>query len=264
MEAIAEIARGRGLRVVEDACHALGARYRDKGGRWVKAGSCAHSDLSALSFHPVKHITTGEGGAATTNDPDLYERLKIFRNHGITREPGLFQGDGLDRGAGWYYEMLHLGFNYRISDMQAALGSSQLKRLGEFVARRRFIAGHYREAFGANPFFDLPPEREGYESSYHLYPIRIKEPFVPLRRAVFDELRARGIGAQVHYIPVHLQPYYRGLGFEPGLCPAAEGFYSREISLPMFPALRDSDLKKVVRIVLAAFRKVCGPIREGR
>lgn len=256
MGALRAIARKRGVSVVEDACHALGAEYRDARGKWVKVGSCVHSDMTVFSFHPVKHITTGEGGAVTTNDKRLYERLLLFRNHGITRNSSEFTRKGEDCGTTWYYEMQHLGFNYRITDIQAALGSSQLRKLDRFVNRRRYIAGLYRDAFDGNPFFDLPVEREGRRSSYHLFPIRIKPKFADQRTAVFNNLRVNGLGVQVHYIPVHLQPFYQSLGYRPGLCPNAEDFYKREISLPMFPALSDTDVRRVISRTFKAFQSV--------
>ena len=257
MEAIHAVARKRGIFVVEDACHALGAEYRDKRGRWIQVGSCAHSDMTVLSFHPVKHITTGEGGAVTTNDARFYERLLLFRSHGITRNISKLTGRRSDRGAPWYYEMQELGFNYRVTDLQAALGASQLVKLKGFVRRRRRIADLYRKAFDGNPYFDLLAEKEGCRSSYHLFSILVKPQFTRLRTDIFNQLRANGLGVQVHYIPVHLQPFYQKLGYRPGLCPNTEDFYDREISLPMFPALTDADVRRVVLRTLKAFKSVC-------
>lgn len=238
LAAVRDIARRYGLKVVADACHALGALYKGKG-----IGCGEFADMTVLSFHPVKHITTGEGGAILTDDETLYRQLIALRSHGIVRE-----GFSASEQGAWYHEMQMLGWNYRLTDIQAALGSSQLKKLTRFVERRREIWKMYGERFAGNPYFETPPELENVVSSWHLYPIRLNNPAA--RRQVFDALRAAGIGVQVHYIPVYLHPYYRNNGYAAGLCPRAENFYAREISIPMFPAMTDDMVRTVADTVL--------------
>lgn len=236
MPAILRTARRKGLVVIEDAAHALGARCRGK-----RVGSMA--DMTVFSFHPVKHITTGEGGMVTTNDAALARRLRRFASHGITKDPA-----ELEKNEGpWYYEMQELGYNYRITDFQCALGLSQLKKADSFVRARRALAAQYDRLLKKEvPEVSGAVERPWARHSYHLYPIRLKPGTRP-RRAVVEELRARGIGVQVHYIPVHLQPYYRRrFGTGPGLCPNAEAFYDAEISLPLFPRMGGKDVLRVV------------------
>ena len=245
MPELQRIARERGWRVVEDAAHALGASYRADG-REVAVGACAHSDLCEFSFHPVKHITTGEGGAITTNDESLYRAMVRFRSHGITRVPTELQRE---EGA-WYYEQQDLGFNYRITDFQCALGLSQMRRLDEFVNRRRQIAARYAEEMKDIPGLALPAEAEYAKSSYHLYAVRVSG---SVRRAVFDRLRASGIGVNVHYIPIHQQPYYLAR-FGPQSFPAAEAYYTGTISLPMYPGLDDDAQATVIAAVREALR----------
>lgn len=216
--------------IIEDAAHALGARTPDG-----PVGNCAHSDMTCLSFHPVKPITTAEGGAVTTNDSDLADRLARFRSHGIERKP--------DQG-GWYYEIHELGFNYRLTDIQAALGLSQLDRLDEFITRRNEIADSYRVALASLPI-ELPPGAPaGWRHGYHLFPIRVGD-----RRRVFDGMRAAGIGVQVHYVPLHRQPVYDDLGFGPEDLPEAERAYQGLISLPMHPTLSDADQATVIEVL---------------
>lgn len=216
--------------VIEDAAHAFGAKTPDG-----PVGNCAHSDLCCLSFHPVKPITSGEGGAVTTNDPQLADALRRFRSHGIVRDP---------THGPWYYEIAELGYNYRLTDIQAALGTSQLARLDAFVARRNEVAGRYREALADFPLV-LPPEAPtGWRHGYHLFPIRVDD-----RRRVFEGLRAADIGVQVHYVPLHRQPVYADLGFGPDDLPGAEDAYQRLISLPMFPDLTDADVDRVVAVL---------------
>lgn len=239
MERIHEMASKKSLIVIEDAAHALGAAYKGS-----PVGSCRYSDMTIFSFHPVKHITTGEGGAVLTNDKKLYEKLVRFRTHGITKENLQYPADG-----DWYYEMQSLGYNYRITDIQCALGLSQAKKLPLFVKKRRAVAAQYDKAFAKSLYLDVLSEESPIFSSYHLYPILLKEKYTPAKKEIFAELRKRGVGAQVHYIPVYLQPYYRDLGFKPGLCPQAEKFYRRSISIPMFPALTRSDVSFVVATV---------------
>lgn len=243
MDRIANLARTYGVRIIEDASHAVGASYR---GRPVGCG--AYSDITVFSFHPVKIVTTGEGGVALTNNATLAGRMERLRSHGITRDESLMTGasDGL-----WYYQQLELGLNYRMTDIQAALGSSQLTRLDEFVARRREIADAYDAAL-ADVALDVPGRLPRAESSWHLYVIRLHDQ--SRHRQAFEELRANGIGVNLHYIPVHLQPYYRQFGFGPGDFPASENYYARAISIPMYPDLTDEEQANVV----AAVTKVLG------
>jgi perosamine synthetase len=248
MERLAAVARSRGWRVVEDAAHALGALYLTADGREHRVGACAHADMCCFSFHPVKHITTGEGGAVTTNDPALYESLLLFRSHGITRDPARLQADD----GPWYYEQQVLGFNYRLTDFQSALGRSQLARLGEFVRRRRAIAAAYGAAFAGHPCIRPLASPTGSKGSYHLYVIRVP---AGSRRAVFDRLVAAGLGVNVHYIPIPRQPFYQALGHDASRYPRAETYYASAISLPMFPALTDAEQQSVIA---AIFRAVDG------
>jgi UDP-4-amino-4,6-dideoxy-N-acetyl-beta-L-altrosamine transaminase len=241
MEPIWKLADKFGFRVVEDASHAVGARYQ---GRLV--GSFSQSAFTVFSFHPVKLITSAEGGMLVTQDAALAERLRLFRSHGITRDARLL---GADHG-GWYYEQLELGYNYRLTDLQAALGASQLERLDEFVARRKALVARYRELFAGLPLI-LPAADDHCDSAWHLYVIQLRE---HERRSVYDRLRAAGIGVNVHYIPVHLQPYYRELGFGVGAFPEAELYYSRALSLPLYPAMTDQDQERVATAVRAALR----------
>lgn len=230
------IADRHGVALLADAAHSLGARYR---GRPV--GTLA--DASALSFHPVKPITTGEGGAVVTDDDVLARRAARFRTHGITKESAeLEAGDGP-----WYYEQHDLGFNYRLTDLQAALGSSQLRRLDQFIARRREIAARYQSELADVDAIELPVTPTGIDSGWHLYVVRVRD--AERRRVFFDGLRDRGLAVQVHYIPVYWHPYYRSLGFERGQCPVAEDWYGRAVSLPIFPALDDAKLSSVIAAV---------------
>jgi UDP-4-amino-4,6-dideoxy-N-acetyl-beta-L-altrosamine transaminase len=238
MAEIGELARQRGIAVIEDAAHALGASYRGD-----RIGSCAHSDMTVFSFHPVKSITTGEGGMILTNRKDLYQRLQRLRSHGITRNPAEMADPG--QGA-WYYEQTELGFNYRITDIQAALGMSQLKRLDEFVGRRRQLAARYAERLAGLKLV-LPEVAADRDSAHHLYPIQVG--LDNDRRHVFDALRAAGILANVHYIPVHLHPYYRRLGFTEGDFPAAEAYYRQAISLPLHQQLSEPEQDRVVAVL---------------
>jgi UDP-4-amino-4,6-dideoxy-N-acetyl-beta-L-altrosamine transaminase len=242
MAAIHALAGQYGFAVIEDASHAIGARHAG-----AMVGSCAFSDMAVFSFHPVKIVTSGEGGMVLTNRRDLYERLVRLRSHGITRDPALMTG--APEGA-WDYQQLELGFNYRMTDMQAALGASQLQRLDTFIARRRHLAARYERLLEGLPL-ELPRGAQLDDSAWHLYVIRVR-PGANDRGAVFDALRARGIGVNVHYIPVHTQPYYRRLGFGPGDFPVAEQYYREAISLPMYYALGEEQQDAVV----AALREV--------
>ena len=238
LDAILDVAHGQGIPVIEDAAHALGASYKER-----PVGSM--TNITGFSFHPVKHITTGEGGMVLTNHTVLWERLKLFRTHGITRQPDQFVQQ--DEGP-WYYEMQELGYNYRMTDLQCALGLSQLAKLREFVARRRSIAQTYSEALSSLESLILPIERPQSRSSYHRYPIQLRAGMaIRTRRDIFLELRAAGLGVNVHYIPIHLQPYYRrNFGTGPGLCPVAEGYYVRAISLPIYPKMTESEVNRVI------------------
>jgi perosamine synthetase len=224
--------------VIEDASHALGGLRKG-----VRVGGPGGADLTVFSFHPVKAMTTGEGGAVATEDPELARRLRLFRTHGITKEgikPSATEGD-------WYYEMQELGFNYRITDFQCALGLSQLKRLDASIEARNQIAERYRELLSSEDRIALPPSPPAGEvHAYHLFIVRVLAG-PEARLAVFEALRRAGIGVQVHYIPIYRLPYYRDvLGYEQATCPSAEEYYAGAISLPMYPALRDSDVERVV------------------
>ncbi|MFL6636159.1 MAG: UDP-4-amino-4,6-dideoxy-N-acetyl-beta-L-altrosamine transaminase [Massilia sp.] len=241
MRAIHALALQYGFRIIEDASHAVGADYA--GG---KVGNCRYSDVTVFSFHPVKILTTGEGGMLLSNDDALHRQLGLLRSHGMVRDPADLEDHG--QGA-WYYEQHTLGYNYRITDIQAALGLSQLGRLDAFVARRRAIAARYTTLLA-----DLPvttPFQAAYgESAWHLYPVWIQPgadgDVAARRKAVFASLREQGIGVNVHYIPVPTQPYYRKLGFAPGQFPAAEHYYAGAISLPMYFSLSDAEQEQVV------------------
>ncbi|AUT69942.1 UDP-4-amino-4,6-dideoxy-N-acetyl-beta-L-altrosamine transaminase [Paraburkholderia hospita] len=246
MKRVKRLSDEYGFTVIEDASHAVGASYA---GRPVGCGDYAH--MTVFSFHPVKIVTTGEGGAVLTNDPALCDRLRRLRSHGITRDPA--QMDEPDVGA-WSYEMQELGFNYRITDIQAVLGLSQLKRLDGFLARRRMLVQRYDTLLKNLPL-QLPQLDALDESAWHLYVVRVKDNSAHAdRRAVFDALRAADIGVNVHYIPVHLQPYYRRLGFKPGDFPQAEQYYREALSLPLYAALTDAQQDRVV----AQLKRVLG------
>lgn len=237
LDSILEVALRHGLTVIEDACHALGARYRDR-----KVGSLAH--MTVFSFHPVKHITTGEGGMVTTNDARLAERLRMFRNHGITSDARQRQKAGT-----WFYEVVALGYNYRLPDVACALGLSQLRRLDGNLQRRGEIAKRYTEAFRGMGVVLAPSVRSEVEPAWHLYPVRIAEDIA--RAEFFASLRAENIGVNVHYIPVHLHSYYRDrFGYQNGDFPVAEQAYSQLISLPMFHSMTDEDVDDVIEAVL--------------
>ncbi|WP_419908439.1 UDP-4-amino-4,6-dideoxy-N-acetyl-beta-L-altrosamine transaminase [Hoeflea sp.] len=234
MAAIGALAERYGVHVVEDASHAIGASYRD-----MPVGNCRHSDVTVFSFHPVKIVTTGEGGAAVTQDAGLASRMALLRSHGITRDPALMTHvpDGP-----WYYQQIELGWNYRMTDIQAALGHAQMKRLQDYVKRRNALAERYDRMLDTMPVA-LPGRSSDGLSAFHLYVVR-----VPADRhsMVFEGLRAAGNGVNLHYIPVHLQPYYRNLGFAAGDFPEAERYYAEAISLPLFPAMTDAMQDDVV------------------
>ncbi|MTV49642.1 UDP-4-amino-4,6-dideoxy-N-acetyl-beta-L-altrosamine transaminase [Heliobacillus mobilis] len=239
MAEIHKLACHYGLTVIEDAAHALGAYYHGK-----PIG--AVSSLTCFSFHPVKHITTGEGGMVVSDDLQLRRKLQRFRTHGVTRIPEEMAGNDGD----WYYEMVELGYNYRLTDIQAGLGLSQLEKLDRFLTRRREIAERYDEALkdlAEKERIQLPGKREGRQSAWHLYVIGVQNDHSGERRkSLYDYLRSRGIGVNVHYVPVYLHPYYRSLGYTAGLCPKAEQFYRRSISLPIFYGLTDAEQERVI------------------
>jgi UDP-4-amino-4,6-dideoxy-L-N-acetyl-beta-L-altrosamine transaminase len=246
LDKVSKLAKKHGLILIDDACHALGAQYCDN-----NIGNCKYADMTVFSFHPLKAITTGEGGAVVTNDEDFYKKLIMFRYHGITKEDNAFQKRKGGCGQ-WYYEMQHLGYNYRLSDIHCALGISQLKKLDGFIEKRREIADKYSSAFKCNEFFDICAERSYAKSAWHLYPIRLKDKFKSCKAEIFSELRERGLGAQVHYIPVHVQPYYQQLGYK-SIYPNAEDFYAREISLPLYPSMSAEDVDFVIKNVFEVF-----------
>jgi dTDP-4-amino-4,6-dideoxygalactose transaminase len=234
-EAIAALKQRYGFALIEDASHAIGASYRGE-----PAGSGRYADITVFSFHPVKIVTTAEGGMALTNDPELAQRMALLRSHGVTRDASLMLAEEPQP---WEYEQLSLGFNYRMTELQAALGLSQLQRLDEFIARRREIAERYDRELAGLPL-RLPYQQPKSRSAYHLYPVCVEAP--PDRRAVYDGLAARGIRANVHYIPIHTQPYYRALGFSRGDFPNAEAYYDAALSLPMFAGLEDFEQSRVI------------------
>jgi len=238
---IMEIARERKLIVIEDACHALGAEYRGR-----KTGSLA--DMTVFSFHPVKHITTGEGGMVTTDNKEFYKKLKTFRQHGIVRDAR--------PGHPWYYEIPHPGYNFRLTDFQCALGISQLKKLDRFVDRRREIALIYNKAFSELEEIITPREEAYVKAAYHIYVVQLRtEKLKAGRKEVFEALRAENIGVNVHYIPVHLHPFYqREFGYKSGDYPAAEAYYQRAITLPLFPLMSNDDVDCVVSAVKKVLR----------
>ncbi len=238
MEQIAALSQRYGFKVIEDASHAIGGNYQGK-----PVGNCEFSDITVFSFHPVKIITTGEGGMVLTNQEDVYQKLIRLRSHGITRNPELMQEES--HGA-WYYQQIELGFNYRITDIQAALGLSQLQRLDKFVERRRFLAQRYNEILEGLPL-TLPWQHLDADASWHLYVIRLKlDKINKTRRQVFEELRQFGIGVNLHYIPVHIQPYYSQFGFSWSNFPQSESYYEEAISLPLYYGLKLEEQDRVV------------------
>lgn len=237
MDEIHNIARKHNLLVIEDAAHALGADYKGK-----RIGTI--SDMTTFSFHPVKHITTAEGGMILTNQKELYEKLILFRTHGITRKPDLLSNEE----GPWYYEQVSLGYNYRITDIQCALGISQMKKLDNFIAQRRAIAKRYDNAFANTPNILIPRQREGCHNSYHLYVIQV---FNLDRRRVFEQLRTEGLGVNVHYIPIYMFPYYRQHGYETTRCVNAEELYHHMISIPMYPGLTEEQQEYVIDKVIS-------------
>ncbi|ABO23188.1 UDP-4-amino-4, 6-dideoxy-N-acetyl-beta-L-altrosamine transaminase [Shewanella loihica] len=245
MQALSELVRPYGIKIIEDAAHAIGGRYQ---GRPI--GCCEYSDICVFSFHPVKIITTGEGGVATTNDPALAKTIASLRSHGISKLPQELtrpeEGD-------WYYEQDTLGFNYRMTDLQAGLGNSQIQRLQEFVKRRNELVQRYHLFLSALDIEFIRPSEQCL-SAYHLFIIRLPKELD--RKLVFNAMRAAGIGVHVHYIPVYLQPYYTGLGFNQGHCPEAESYYASCLTLPLYPTLTDSEQDYVIETLAAVLDKV--------
>lgn len=251
LDRICSIAKNYNLTVIEDASHALGAEYKDK-----KVGSV--SDLTVFSFHPVKHITTGEGGIVVTDNEGFYEKLLLFRTHGIIKNRlKLAKDEGP-----WYYEMQELGYNYRITDFQCALGISQLKKIDRFIKRRREIAQRYNEAFRSVKEIIIPYEKPGVKSAWHIYVIRLElDKLKTTRKEIFEALRAENIGVHVHYIPVYYHPYYQKLGYQKGLCPKSEEYYERCITIPLFAKMLDEEIGEVitgVEKVISYYKKECG------
>lgn len=247
MAAIYELSKEYGFAIIEDASHAIGGGYQSQ-----KVGSCQYSDITVFSFHPVKIITTGEGGMAVTNDACLAKKMQLLRSHGITRD----EGDMVSVADGpWYYEQIALGFNYRMTDLQAALGLSQMSRLHDFVVRRNAIAQRYDKLLIDAPVI-LPEIAKDAYSAYHLYVIQLNlEVITNSHKDVFNGMRNAGIGVNLHYIPVYLQPFYQKLGFSKGYCPNAEKYYSRAISLPMFTGFTDEEQDWVVMQLIKLTQK---------
>jgi UDP-4-amino-4,6-dideoxy-N-acetyl-beta-L-altrosamine transaminase len=246
MAPVAELARRYGFVVIEDASHAIGASYQG-----VKIGNCTHADFTVFSFHPVKIVTTGEGGMVLTRSAEHYQRLLRLRSHGITRDP--VEMVGPSEGP-WYYQQVELGFNYRITDIQCALGASQMARLDDFVARRAALAERYRQKLSGLPLRVLE-QRADRTSAWHLFVVCLKlDELTVTRREVFEGLRKAGIGVNVHYIPIHAQPHYQRLGFHHGDFPAAEQYYREALTLPLYPGLDEADQDKVVSVLAEALQ----------
>ena len=246
MKKIHLLSQEYGFKIIEDASHAIGGRYLDQ-----PIGGCQYSDITVFSFHPVKIITTAEGGLATTNDEELAGRMQLFRSHGVTRSPNLMtkpsEGD-------WYYQQINLGFNYRMTDLQAALGVSQMQRLDEFVTQRHILQERYDLLLSSLPIVRPYQNQDGY-SALHLYPIQIELGSIgKSRQKIFDELRRSDIGINVHYIPIHTQPYYQQLGFQEGDFPNSEAYYERSISIPLFHAMTPEQQDEVCRALKKALQ----------
>lgn len=238
MEVIQKLAKESEVIVIEDASHAIGSDYKN-----TKVGSCTYCDMTVFSFHPVKTITTGEGGAITTNNEKLFEKLRLYRAHGVTKD-----SEKMSRCEGpWFYEMQELGFNYRMTEMQAALGILQLKRLENFKQRRRAIVDLYKKLFEDNPKVRFLKEESYSNACFHLCPVLIDFEKLKIdKKLFFEELRGAGLNLQVHYIPVYWQPYYKKVGYEEGLCPNAEKYYQQTVSLPLYPDLSNEDVREIV------------------
>lgn len=248
MEKIHELAKQYNFTVIEDASHAIGGEYKN-----TKVGSCTYSDMAVFSFHPVKIVTTGEGGMVLTNSQDLYDKLILYRSHGITRNSKFMKNksDGP-----WYYEQIDLGFNYRMTDIQAALGSSQMKRLDEFVARRRYLAERYNRLLADLPV-KTPEQHPDCNSSWHLYVICVDYNKIKIdKKSIFGEMRELGVNLNLHYIPVHTQPYYQRIGFKKGDFPVSEKYYNEVLTLPLYYDLKDEQQDYIVRSLAEVLNNV--------
>lgn len=243
MEAIAQLSQEFGFSIIEDACHAIGGKYKGE-----PIGNCKYSDITVFSFHPVKNMTTGEGGVAMTNDVSLAEAMSLLRSHGVTKDPAKMVGDP---DGPWYYQQLELGFNYRITELQAALGTSQLSRLDGFIEKRHQMARRYDQLLQGLPL-QLPYRSTELYSGFHLYVVRMKGGG---HRQVFEYLHENGVGAQLHYIPVHTQPYYKKMGFSVGDYPEAESYYAEAVSLPLYPDLEEKQQDQVVAVFKKAIQE---------
>jgi len=242
MKKIYSLSQEYGFKIIEDASHAIGGKYLDQ-----PIGGCQYSDIVVFSFHPVKIITTAEGGLAATNDKELSERMQLFRSHGVTRNPELMSK--LSEG-GWYYQQVDLGFNYRMTELQAALGVSQMQRLDEFVTQRHILQERYDSLLSGLPIIKPHQSQDSY-SALHLYPVQIDVDSVGKgREKIFDELRQNGIGVNVHYIPIHTQPYYLQFGFKVGDFPNSESYYNRAISIPLFHAMTAEQQDEVLNVLM--------------
>lgn len=242
MEKIHALAKKFNITVIEDASHAIGADYKD-----TKVGCCKYSDMTVFSFHPVKIVTTGEGGMVLTNNKDLYDKLVLYRSHGITRAPELMtkEADGP-----WYYQQIGLGFNYRMTDMQAALGYSQMHKVDEFVSRRRELAARYNELLKELDMLKLPYQNDNTNSSWHLYIVRVDFSKINKnKKQIFAEMKDKGICLNLHYIPVHTQPYYEKLGFKQGDFPASEKYYQEAFTLPLYYSLTNEQQDYIVKVL---------------
>ena len=253
MPAIKALAGRYGFKVIEDASHAVGARYRSAPGEeFLQVGDCRFSDITVFSFHPVKIVTTGEGGMALTRDPVLAERLQRFRSHGITSNPA--QMTPMPDDEIWNYQQILLGYNYRLTDIQAALGISQMSRIDDFIRRRHEIAGRYDRELADLPI-TTPQQSPDTYSSYHLYPIRVsKEHGGRTQREVYDRLQRSDINVNLHYIPVYRHPYFQNMGFEPGYCPQAEAYFTQALSIPMYPTLTSEEQDYVIGSIRGMYK----------
>jgi UDP-4-amino-4,6-dideoxy-N-acetyl-beta-L-altrosamine transaminase len=246
MKKIYTLSKEYGFKVIEDASHAIGGKYLDE-----SIGNCQYSDITVFSFHPVKIITTAEGGLATTNSKNLANKMRLYRNHGITRDSNLMVTKSCDA---WYYQQVDLGFNYRMTELHAALGISQMQKLDQFVSKRHKLQEKYDSLIVDLPIIKPYQGKDSY-SALHLYPIQVElDKINKSRKQVFDELRENEIGVNVHYIPIHMQPYYQQLGFKKGDFPNSETYYSRAISIPLFHAMTDSQQNKVVSSLIKIFQ----------
>lgn len=244
MAGIFALGQKYGFKIIEDASHAIGGKYKGE-----PIGNCRYSDITVFSFHPVKIITTAEGGMALTNNPELAKRMDLLQSHGITRDPAQMtqEPDGP-----WYYQQIQLGFNYRMTELQAALGVSQMERLDDYVTRRHELAERYNELLAKLPI-TTPWQHPDSYSGLHLYPVRLKlDKIAKNHRQVFENMRHQGIGVNLHYIPVYRQPYYERMGFKQGYCSESEAYYNEVISLPMYPLLTDSQLESIVNKLIRA------------